>query len=176
MLEWPRGDGVGNSRAAVPINWFTSPDCFYLLIWSTSAAGGMRGCDSSGAKPPGLTWVGILLVPLTEQQHPGELMSQPQWGLTYPKSLGEASGRAGTHGLFVSYNATFCQSAPHFRRAACLAQTFHPLLALRGHLGMRLQQIPDLLQASLNPWNKTKEIHPPLPAWEVGLGKWVFPC
>lgn len=57
-----------------------------------------------------------------------------------------------------------------------LAQTLHPLLASRSHLGMRLQQIPSLLRASLKLCNKTKETHPPLPAWEEGWGKWVFPC
>lgn len=83
MLEWPRCDGVGDFRAAVKINWFTSPDrYFYSLVWNRSAAGGMRSCDSSGAKPPGLTWVGILLVPFTEQQPPVELVSQPWWGLS----------------------------------------------------------------------------------------------
>lgn len=40
--------------------------------------------------------------------------------MTYPKSPGETSGRAGAHGLFVSYNATLSHSVPHFRRAAGL--------------------------------------------------------
>lgn len=110
-----QGVMVGDSRAAVQMDWFSSPEHWcYSLAGSTPAAGGMRCSNSSAAKPPGLTWVGILLVPLTEQQSRGELVSQPQWGLTYPKSPGEASG------LFVSYNATFSHCAPHFRRAPCL--------------------------------------------------------
>lgn len=65
-------------------------------------------------------------------------LSPSEDSVTYPESSGETSGRARTHSLFVSYNATLSHCAPHFRRVAWqhptgetpLVQTSHPPLAI----------------------------------------------
>lgn len=102
----------------------------------------MRSCDSSRAKrcpkPPVLNGDTLSTASPSSSCMESWCLSPSEDSVTYPESPGETSGRARTHSLFASYNATLSHCAPHFRSVAwqhppgetSLVQTSHPPLAI----------------------------------------------
>lgn len=97
-------------------------------------------------------------------------------------SPGETSGRAGTHSLLVSCNATLSPCVPHVRRVAwqhlpgmmSLAQKSHSLLALGKDAeppGNEIAAKPMSLASLSEPMEQDKRDSSPSSCLERGVGK-----
>lgn len=118
-------------------------------------------CEFSPVHPSAPAWAGILCTASASSDHPGSCCLHPREDSGHPKSLWQSRDPqlAGfLHYHLLPASGEWFSSIPWDRRP--WLRHHSPAGFSKGYRS--LQPVPFLLQAPLNPCNKTKAIHPPL--------------